>query len=176
MDDKLEKGRTDYDKSITLRRVVPEDEAFLFDLYSSTREEELAVVDWGSDDRREAFLRMQFDAQRTHYQHHYPRAEHRIILRDGQAAGRIWTERNAGEIRILDMAITPAHRGAGIGSYLIRKTLREAQETGRPLRHSVEKNNLAAMRLYERLGFVVIGEIPTHYFLEHGSASARAKE
>lgn len=155
--------------SITLRPVGPDDEAFLFELYADTRRKELELVNW-DDAAQERFLRQQFDAQRTHYAAAYPDALHSIILRDNRPAGRIWVERNAGEIRILDMALRPAERGAGIGSHLLREAMREARETARPLRHSVERNNLDAMRLYDRLGFVVVGEIPTHYFMEYRPA------
>jgi ribosomal protein S18 acetylase RimI-like enzyme len=41
---------------------------------------------------------------------------------------------------------------------------------------SVEKNNPAAKRLYERLGLVVVSEIPTHYFMEYDPSGAAAKE
>jgi ribosomal protein S18 acetylase RimI-like enzyme len=151
---------------ISLRDASGADEDFLFALYASTRERELALLDW-SEDERAAFLRMQFNAQRTHYLKSYPDARHQIILRGGEAAGRIWVERNDEEIRLLDIALLPAHRGHGVGSALIRGLIREATQAAKPLRHSVEKNNPDAKRLYDRLGFKVVGEIPTHYFLEH---------
>lgn len=155
--------------NISLRDASDADEDFLFALYASTREAELALLDWG-DEERETFLRMQFNAQRTHYLKSYPRARHHVILRDGEPAGRIWVERNEEEIRLLDIALLPAHRGHGVGSALIGELIREAAQAARPLRHSVEKNNPDAKRLYDRLGFKVVGEIPTHYFLEHGKA------
>ncbi|MGB8507430.1 MAG: GNAT family N-acetyltransferase [Pyrinomonadaceae bacterium] len=152
--------------TILLRPVGPDDEAFLFELYASTRQKELELVEW-SEEVRARFLRQQFDAQRAHYAAAYPNAVHSIILRDNRPAGRIWIERNAGEIRILDMTIHAADRGAGIGSHLLREAMREARQTALPLRHSVEKNNLDAMRLYNRLGFLIVSEIPTHYFMEY---------
>lgn len=154
---------------ISLREASDADEDFLYALYASTREAELALLDWG-DEERATFLRMQFNAQRTHYLKSYPRARHQIILRGGEPAGRIWVERGDDEIRLLDIALLPAHRGHGVGSALIRELIREAARSAKPLRHSVEKNNPDAKRLYDRLGFRVVGEIPTHYFLEHEKA------
>lgn len=156
---------------ITLRPAAPEDEALLFRLYASTREEELAPLPW-DEAMRDAFLRMQFDAQRTHYRRFYPNSEHSIILRDGVAAGRLWVERNEKEIRILDIALLPEHRGHGVGAELFRRHIREAEQVGRPLRHSVEKNNLRAMRFYERLGFVVFEDLGGYKHMEWRPAEA----
>lgn len=156
---------------ITLRRAEAADEAILFEIYASTREKELNLVDWGAAERQ-AFLRMQFDAQRTHYRQEYPDSQHDIILLNGRPIGRIWVERNQREICILDIALLPADRGAGVGTYLFREAIREAEETRRPLRHSVERNNPDALRFYERLGFVVVSEIPTHFFMEHRATAA----
>lgn len=154
---------------ITLRPVGPEDEPFLFDLYAATREQELALTDW-TPAEREMFLRHQFDAQRTHYAAAYPRAAHSVILADGEPAGRVWVERNDEEIRILDMALLPSQRGRGLGSELIRRHMREAEAAGLPLRHSVERNNVRAIQLYARLGFAVVGQVPTHLFYEYRAA------
>ena len=48
--------------SITLRPIGPDDEAFLYRVYASTREEELAPLGW-NEAQKTAFLRMQFTAQ-----------------------------------------------------------------------------------------------------------------
>ena len=61
--------------SITLRPVRPDDEMLLYTLYASTREEELALVDWDAP-AKEAFLRMQFTAQQNHYQGFFPHGDH----------------------------------------------------------------------------------------------------
>ena len=156
---------------VTLRPVLDEDELFLYELYATTREEELALTGW-DEATRSLFLRQQFDAQRAHYAGAYPRAVHSIILADGEPAGRIWIERNDEEIRILDIALLPSYRGLGLGSELFRRCIAEAERAGLPLRDSVAKNNVHAMRLYERLGFVVVGEAPTHFFLEHRPSRA----
>jgi len=48
--------------ALALRPAGPEDIAFLFRVYASTRTEELAPVPW-SDEQKRAFLAMQFDLQ-----------------------------------------------------------------------------------------------------------------
>ena len=41
----------------TFRPIAPEDEDFLYRVYASTREDELALLDW-DDDQKESFLKM----------------------------------------------------------------------------------------------------------------------
>jgi ribosomal protein S18 acetylase RimI-like enzyme len=132
---------------LSLRPAAAEDEEFLYQVYASTRAEELAQVNWDSE-QKEAFLRMQFNAQAAFYRENYPAAEFQVILVDGQAAGRLYVERRAGETRIMDIALLPQHRGRGIGTTLLKEIIAE----GRPVSIHVEIFN-PALRLYTRLGF-----------------------
>ena len=141
----------DHESRVTLRAAQPADAAFLGDVYASTRVEELALTDW-SDERKTAFCRQQFTAQDAHYRQHYPSAQYSIIERDGVAAGRLFVDRWEKEIRIMDIALLPDHRGAGIGTGLLRELQEEARAAGKALSIHVEKFN-PALRLYERLGF-----------------------
>src|SRR5687768_9364265 len=100
------------DASVTLRPVAPGDEPWLARIYASTREEELAQVAW-EPGQREAFLAQQFAAQHQYYREVYPEADYRLILRDGHPAGRLYVNRGADEIRIVDIALLPEHRNAG---------------------------------------------------------------
>jgi hypothetical protein len=73
--------------SLDLQPVCAEDEAFLFELYASTRADEMALVGWDKA-QQESFLRMQFNAQRSSYASQFPTADYRIIVHDGRMAGR----------------------------------------------------------------------------------------
>jgi len=151
--------------SLTTRPATAEDEDFLFTLYASTREGELALVDWGPHERQ-AFLRLQFAAQRQDYERRFPGADHRIVLRDGRRVGRIFVARRPEEIRLVDIALLPEHRGAGIGTWLLREVLDEAEREGLPVRHMVWKGNPAALRFYERLGFAVVEDDGMYELME----------
>src|SRR5947207_14155770 len=96
----------------------PEDEPFLQQLYASTRAEELAQVPW-TDEQKAAFCRMQFAAQRQHYQEHYAGASFDVIELEGQPIGRLYVARWASEIRIVDIGLLPEYRGRGIGSEVL---------------------------------------------------------
>ena len=150
--------------AITLRPARDHDREFLYRVYASTREDELAVVPW-TDAQREEFLRMQFAAQDSHYHTHFPDAAYDLVLRDGQPIGRLYVDRRPDELRILDIALLSEHRGGGIGTRLMRELLDEAARTGKAVRIHVEHNN-PALRLYHRLGFTRVGDTGVYYLME----------
>jgi RimJ/RimL family protein N-acetyltransferase len=137
--------------NITLRPVAPDDYDFLVEVYGSTRAEELALVPWTAEQQL-AFVRSQFAAQQDHYAKKYPAASHDIIMSDDRPVGRLYVARLDQEIRIVDITLLPAERNAGIGSYLIRQLLDEANRSGKVTRIYVEEFN-PSLRLFERLGF-----------------------
>ena len=138
--------------TVTLRPIREEDLEFLLRLYATTRADEMAMVtDW-TDEQKEGFVRMQFQAQHAWYQEHYGDAQFDVVLIDGVPAGRLYVHRRAAEIRLVDISLVPELRGRGIGSDLLRELMAEAEAAGKPLTIHVEKYN-PAMRLYLRLGF-----------------------
>src|SRR5256885_10223779 len=104
---------------LALQPVQRADEEFLFEVYASTRTEELAVTGW-SEEQRQSFLRTQFQAQDKHYRENYPGAELNLILVNGAKAGRLYVHRRPKEIRIMDIALLPSYRGRGIGTTLLK--------------------------------------------------------
>jgi GNAT superfamily N-acetyltransferase len=150
--------------SISFRPIAPDDEGFLYQVYASTREDELAPLPWSAAEKQ-AFLTMQFHAQRRFYQENFLHASFLVILRDGCPIGRLYVDRRAEEIGIVDIALLPAHRRAGIGTRLLKDLIVEADAAGKPLRIHVERFN-PALRLYERLGFARIGDSGVYFHLE----------
>jgi GNAT superfamily N-acetyltransferase len=137
---------------------------FLCHVYTSTREEELAITGWSAV-QMEAFLMMQFKAQHAHYQEHYPGAAFQVILREGQPIGRLYLDRWPTELRIVDIALLPKYRGQGIGTTILEAILSEGQRLGLPVSIHVERFN-TAIRLYTRLGFRQIEDKGVHYLME----------
>lgn len=146
-----------------LRPAAPGDEAFLFDVYASTRQEELALVDWDQG-QKDAFLQMQFAAQDRHYREHYASASFDVVLVDGRPVGRLYVARSASEIRVVDIALLPEHRRLGIGRALIEALLAEANEAGKPVTIHVEQFN-PAQSLYLRLGFRPVADIGVYLLM-----------
>jgi ribosomal protein S18 acetylase RimI-like enzyme len=147
---------------------------FLKRLYASTRQEEVAVTGWPQE-QIDAFLEMQFNAQRHHYLGNYTDTAWDVILVDGEPAGRLYVARWDDQIRIVDIALLPEYRGRGIGTDLIRGLFEEADASARPVRIHVEMNN-PAMTLYRRLGFAPIGDADGIYLeLERPPAGGAAR-
>ena len=138
-------------QSLTLRPARAEDAPFLRRLYASTREDELSALAWNPG-QRETFLTLQVDAQERHYRAHYRHAQFDVIEREGMPVGRLVVDRSARAIHVVDIALLPAQRGAGIGSALLRELQGEAAARGSAVTLRVVQTN-PALRLYARLGF-----------------------
>jgi ribosomal protein S18 acetylase RimI-like enzyme len=110
------------------------------------------------DAAKRAFLTQQFDAQDTYYKQHRPDASYDVIVHDGRPAGRLYVDRGADEILVMDIALLPEFRNRGLGTVLLRDLMNEAAAAGRPLVVHVEQFN-PARALYERLGFEETGEL-----------------
>ena len=154
-----------FGNALTLRRVRPDDEEFLLALYGTTREDELAQVEW-AEGQKELFLRWQYELQRSEYETRFPDADYYIVLLDDQPAGRIWIGRDQQQIRLLDIALLPDFQNRGAGTFLLRHLMDEASLARKPLRHMVFVLNSDAHRFYERLGFSIIEEFGAYKHME----------
>jgi len=142
-------------ESVTLRAATPADRDFLFAIYASTRDEELSRSGW-DDKQKQAFLEMQFKAQSQHYCICYPEADSVIISLHEHPIGRLLVDRQGADITLVDIALLPEYRNRGIGTSLIQALLDEANTAHRSVKLHMLRWSKAA-RLYERLGFEVIG-------------------
>jgi GNAT superfamily N-acetyltransferase len=143
--------------SLTLRPTVEADRELLFEIYASTRAEEVAPLPW-DETAKHAFLAQQFDAQDTYYKQHRPDAAYDVIVVDGHPAGRLYVHRGADQILVMDIALLPAFRNRGLGTGLLRGLMDEAAAAGMPLVVHVEQFN-PARALYQRLGFHETGNL-----------------
>lgn len=142
---------------ITLRPVTSEDFGFQLSLYGDTRKEELDQVDWAPG-QREAFLEMQFNAQKAHYHEHFPQASWQMIQRDGVDIGRLLLNRDSKDILIVVIALLSEYRNQGIGTALLSDLLSEADSDGKTVVLRVEFFNPVS-RLYDRMGFTPTREM-----------------
>jgi len=149
---------------ISFRPEQPEDEQFLCWLYATTRTEEMALTGWPVE-QQQAFLRQQFQFQTLHYHRYYNGATFEIILQDERPIGRIYIHRGADDIRLMDIALLPEYRGAGIGTWVMGNLLDESARSQKPVTLHVEPYN-PAVRLYQRLGFHIVEQRGVNLFME----------
>jgi GNAT superfamily N-acetyltransferase len=150
--------------SITLRPATSEDDAFLLQLYTSSRGDDLRSLGW-DEDRIAEFLAMQYEAQQAFDEGDYQTAGNEIVSCANERAGRLMVERREHEIRCVDIALLPAFRNQGVGSFLIKRLQEQAKTERKPLRVQVIRFN-RAVNLFERLGFERTSETGTHFQME----------
>jgi ribosomal protein S18 acetylase RimI-like enzyme len=155
---------------IAFRPITSEDTEFLYTVYAKTRTEELAVVNW-TEPQKEAFLRSQFNAQHQDYQGNYRGGDFLVVLQNGRPIGRLYLARLEREILIIDIALLPEYRNAGIGSAILKDILAEGARGGKRVSIHVEMFN-PALALYERLGFRKLREHGVYYFMEWSPESS----
>jgi ribosomal protein S18 acetylase RimI-like enzyme len=158
---------------VALRPVRDADGPLLLRVYAGTRAEELAPLAW-SREQKAAFVAQQFAAQTAHYSQHYPGMTANVILLDGVPAGRLLVDRRDDAILIVDISILPEHRGRGAGSVLLREVLDQATAARKRVVIHVERFN-RALRLYERLGFRVVGDHGVYLRMEWHPAAGEAQ-
>lgn len=151
-------------EKISLRPAAEADDSFLLSVYASTRAEEMERVPW-SQEQKNAFLAMQFTAQKEHYAALYPAARHDIIYLDQMPVGRLYRAWTGEALHIPDITVLPQYRNSGIGSFILRRAMQEAAMKGMPVTIYVETFN-PSLRLFERLEFQKAEEKGIHYLMK----------
>jgi ribosomal protein S18 acetylase RimI-like enzyme len=87
-----------------------------------------------------------------------------IAEHEGVAIGYAIFQRAADEVELLRLGVDPAWRRAGVGGELVARGLAEAIDAGCAAGFlEVRADNRPARRLYERLGFGLVGRRARYY-------------
>jgi ribosomal protein S18 acetylase RimI-like enzyme len=146
--------------NLHLAPVRASDETVLYETFASTRADEVALTGWNAE-QQEAFLRMQYEAQRRSYLMQLPDAEYFVIRCGNTAVGRLIIDWRPQEIHIVDIALLSEFRRHGIGSALMNAIMREGAQTGKAVSLHVERFN-PALHWYESLRFSVVSSGPIY--------------
>ena len=144
-----------------MRPASADDEPFLYSLYADRRAPELAAVGW-LPAQRQAFLDLQFRAQREGYGAAFPQADHWIVEDGATPVGRLLVDRRPHEHRVVDLVILTAWRGRGIGGALMREVMAEAAAADVPVALTVEAYDQRLVGWYRGMGFSVVDEGSVH--------------
>ncbi|MEO8373936.1 MAG: GNAT family N-acetyltransferase [Sphingomonas bacterium] len=147
-----------------LRSETDDDIPFLMQLYGTTREQELASVDW-TQAQKGAFIAHQFNAQRLHYRNQISGCAFDVIEKHGEPIGRLYLQERESRLHIVDIALMPDWCGQGIGSTILTAMIETAGGRGKGVGIFVEKYN-PALRLYRRLGFTEIQDTDIYFEME----------
>lgn len=132
------------------------DEPFVRALFRATRAEQFAAANLPAEiiDR---LLEQQYRAQAAGYAAQFPDAASLIVMHDDVPVGRLVVQARRETWRIIDIALLRDAQGEGIGTDLVQAVAAAARGAGaRELSLSVRTGNVAARRLYARLGFAEI--------------------
>jgi ribosomal protein S18 acetylase RimI-like enzyme len=149
--------------AFTLRPALPVDTDFEHLLYASTRDDLRPL----GPEVFDGLVGMQFRAQSMSIRLDHPDAERRIVVVEDAPVGRLIIDGTGDEIEVIDLALLPEYRGQGIGTSVLRGVLARADRMGRAMRLHVEKQS-RAVRLYERLGFVICGDVGLYFAMSRG--------
>jgi len=91
-------------------------------------------------------------------------SELELLLVEGRPVGFVVYWLVADEVHLLNVVVASEERGRGFGALLVGRVISVAEEMGaEQVCLEVRVGNGAAIRLYERLGFRVMGRRPKYY-------------
>ncbi|MFT3743525.1 MAG: GNAT family N-acetyltransferase [Pyrinomonadaceae bacterium] len=147
------------------RDAVDEDSDFLFQLYASTREDEVRGFGWDAA-ASEAFLRSQFNARERVYKAQFPTATDQIVVVNGFKVGRINVCGNSEALHLIDIAILPEYRNRGLGSTIINSLKSAAAADKLKIFLRVDRSAKTAIKLYRNSGFRITAESQIMFEME----------
>ncbi|RNF83588.1 GNAT family N-acetyltransferase [Montanilutibacter psychrotolerans] len=104
------------------------------------------------------------EAHLARLMYHFDCAE--VLTRNGHPVGLLKLQRFPDEWQIIQIQLSRDFQGQGIGRALLEELLADAAAAGADVSLGVLKAN-PARRLYERLGFEVVGEDALEYRMRH---------
>jgi ribosomal protein S18 acetylase RimI-like enzyme len=146
--------------AISLRRVSVQDDPFLWALFCAVRAD-LALLPLPAE-QVELLMRQQYRFQQQGYANQFPLAESWVIEYQSIPAGKIMLDCSANAVHVIDIAVVPEYRSRGIGSGVLVAISGYVNKCAGVLSLSVDRQNIAARRLYDRLGFVICQQTATH--------------
>ncbi|MBB4631237.1 ribosomal-protein-alanine N-acetyltransferase [Sphingosinicella soli] len=97
-----------------------------------------------------------------------PGTRSELALIDAAPAGFTLTRNTGEDCELLLIAVDPDRGGQGIGTELLRRSTEFAKHSGiRRMFLEVRSGNTGALRLYERRGFVCVGQRKDYYVGEN---------
>ena len=138
---------------VELRRAMPDDAGFLFQVFRETNKATFEVL--GSE-LCEMLLKQQSALQESQYAAQHPLLERFIIWSNGTAVGRLYLDRDDDELALVNIAVCPAFQKAGIGTRVLQDLVGEAKVGGKAVRLHVAQDN-PAVAWYLRHGFTPVG-------------------
>jgi ribosomal protein S18 acetylase RimI-like enzyme len=143
---------------LSLDPAIPIDEELLWPLHRAAYRD-LTIRTYGSWDD---------STYRAAFAEDFEVEEVRCLLLDDVLIGYVQVAVEPARLFLVSVVIAPPWQGRGLGAQVLSRLIDEARAAGLPLELSVYEQN-AALRLYERLGFVRTGRVAHRVKMRWGS-------
>ena len=94
--------------------------------------------------------------QKENFEKEWGRDVFKVIRHQDEVIGYSQFTKEKDKIYIQSIGLIPDFRNQGLGTMLMERILKEAQESGGDVELSVHSKNKVALKLYEKFGFEVI--------------------
>jgi len=109
-------------------------------------------------------LKLDRVAQAASFEQQWEQAQVRILLKEGQDVGWMQSFVREDGLFLAQLFVDGAFQGRGIGTHAMHHLIAEAAAAGLAVCLDVVKIN-RALRLYERMGFRIMGEEPRKFYM-----------
>lgn len=138
-----------------LRAVDPSDDTFLYEVFATTWESEVAALP--NQNLARHVLRIQHIAQERRFASRYPGHQRLVVTtREGERAGRLYLLRSGSALQVVDLTLLPEFRGAGLGTHVLRQLMALAEAEELPIAARVSRSNTRVTDACARLGFELV--------------------
>jgi ribosomal protein S18 acetylase RimI-like enzyme len=146
-----------------LRPCTASDDAFLYALFSTTWESEVAALP--NQNLAQHVLRIQHIAQERRFASRYPGHDRFVVLVDDRPAGRLYVHQSGLSMHVVDLTLMPEFRSRGLGSSVVRDLFEVAAQERQSVTLRVGRRNRQATDLCSRLGFslVMVDDLDNHF-------------
>jgi GNAT superfamily N-acetyltransferase len=155
-----------------LKPVRPDDNDFLYDVFCTTWQDEVAALP--NQNLARHVLRIQHTAQERRFDNRYAGHRRFVVTHDGERVGRFYLFASGSMLTIVDLTLLPEFRRRGIGTQLVRDLMREASADGHRISMRVARRNEMSMDVYASLGFELVASDDLDHYFEWPAASAPA--
>ena len=142
-------------EELSLRKAQTCDSEFVFTVKKAAFREYVEQV-WGWDDNYQ---------QELHH-NRFLSQDIQIIQFRGIDVGFLATSHTSDPLKVNQLFILPEYQGKGIGSACMTRIVDNASLEGKSVALQVLKINTRGIAFYQRLGFTIVCESPTHFQME----------
>jgi GNAT superfamily N-acetyltransferase len=136
-----------------LRPELPEDDAFLFQLFRANNIDLLHLMGL-SGEMVEQLIQFQYRSQTATYRSMFPKAAFSIIEWEGETIGRFIEHDEEDVVYFVDFVLVAERQSQGLGSAFIRAVMDEWAARGRGTRVKILYNNDPSLKMCRKLGMV----------------------